>query len=302
MNNAARSEPTFFSGNALPEPGETEVEPPTAWTAHTGGLGEETGEDADGQVSEASHLEVLRHKSFADCTPDELRSLFAAATRLPIPMRRSRRHRADRQGAPDFRRTLRASFRTGAEPVHRAWRVRRRVPRKMVLLLDVSGSMAPYTRALLFFAHVVVRTERRCEVFCFSTRLTRVTNELAAGSPDEALRRATGEVVDWEGGTRIGESLKRFLDGYGHGGLARGAVVVICSDGLEFGDPAMLGHQVSRLCRLAHRIVWFNPLKQDPGYEPLARGMTAALPHVQVFSSGHNLASLVEGLTRALDS
>ncbi|MGW5201015.1 vWA domain-containing protein [Streptomyces spiralis] len=290
----------FFSGHesmSMPEP--QRDAPAVMRTAHTAGLADPSDEDADQQVAMASHVELLRKKSFADCTEDELHTLFAVGARLPVATRRSRRYRAARKGSPDFQRTLRASFRTGAEPVRRAWRVRRLRPRRVVLLLDVSGSMAAYSRALLFFAHAGVRAQRGWEVFCFGTRLTRVTRELAQGTPDEALRRAAEEVVDWDGGTRIGDSLKRFLDGYGHGGLARGAWVVVCSDGLEFGDPELLGQQMLRLSRLAHRVVWLNPLKEDPAYEPLVRGMQAALPHIDVFSSGHNLAGLVEGLAGA---
>jgi uncharacterized protein with von Willebrand factor type A (vWA) domain len=152
--------------------------------------------------------------------------------------------------------------------------------------------MADYSRALVMFAHAALRADRRFEAFCFGTRLTRVTRALAGSDPNEGLERAAAEVVDWEGGTRIGESLKRFLDDFGHGGVARGAVVVICSDGLDVGDPELLAAQMARLKRLAHRVVWINPLKEDPAYEPLARGMKAALPHIDVFASGHNLASL----------
>jgi uncharacterized protein with von Willebrand factor type A (vWA) domain len=161
-----------------------------------------------------------------------------------------------------------------------------------VLLLDVSRSMSPYSRALFVFAHAALRAEPRWEAFCFGTRLTRLTRVLAGSDADEALRRASAEALDWDGGTRIGASLKTFLDRYGHAGLARGSVVVVCSDGLDTGDPALLDEQAARLSRLAHRLVWLNPLKEDPAYEPLARGMAAALPHVDVFASGHNLASL----------
>jgi uncharacterized protein len=154
--------------------------------------------------------------------------------------------------------------------------------------------MAEYSRALLVLAHGVLRAQRRAEVFCFGTRLSRVTPALTIRDTDEALRRAAAEVVDWDGGTRIGESLKQFLDGHGHRGSARGALVVLCSDGLDVGDPGVLAQQMERLARLAHRIVWLNPLKRDPAYEPLARGMTAALPFVDVFASGHDFASLEE--------
>jgi uncharacterized protein len=217
-----------------------------------------------------------------------------ARLRLVAPPRLTRRRRASASGELDLRRTVRRALRTGGDPARILRRARRRRPRRFVLLLDVSGSMSAYSRALLVFAHAALRVDPRWEAFCFGTRLTRVTRALGGSDPDEALRRATADVVDWDGGTRIGESLKAFLDGFGHGGLARGAVVVVCSDGLDTGDPALLGEQMARLARLAHTTVWLNPLREDPRYEPLARGMAAALPHVDVFASGHNLASLEE--------
>ena len=246
------------------------------------------------EVGLASRAELLREKSFARCSPEELTQLAELMARidLPVPRRRTRRREPARVGLPDLRRTLRRSFRTGGEPLERAWRRRRKRTRRLVLLLDVSGSMDAYSRALVMFAHAALRSDRRWEAFCFGTRLTRVTRALAGSDPDEALRRAAADVVDWDGGTRIGDSLRRFLDEHGHGGLARGAVVVLCSDGLEVGDPELLGEQMARLSRLAHRVVWLNPLKEDPAYEPLARGMRAALPHVDHFASGHSLASL----------
>jgi uncharacterized protein with von Willebrand factor type A (vWA) domain len=249
--------------------------------------------DEDGSAL-ASAVELLREKSFARCSPEELTQLAELMSRVPlaVPLRRSRRLTPSRSGAPDLRRTLRRSFRTAGEPLERAWRTRRKRRRRLVLLLDVSGSMADYSRALVMFAHAALRADRRFEAFCFGTRLTRVTRALARGDANEALARAAAEVVDWDGGTRIGESLKWFLDDFGHGGMARGAVVVVCSDGLDVGDPALLREQMARLSRLAHRVVWVNPLKEDPAYEPLARGMKAALPYVDVFTSGHNLASL----------
>jgi uncharacterized protein len=249
---------------------------------------------ADVEVALASEIELLRSKSFSKCSPDELAQLAAlmAKVRFAVATRRSRRRRGARAGEPDFRRTLRRSFRTSGEPVDRLWRERRRRNRRLVLLLDVSGSMADYSRALVLFARAALRADRRWEAFCFGTRLTRVTRQLATGTTDAALRRAAAEVVDWEGGTRIGVSLERFLRDFG--GLARGAVVVICSDGLEVGDPEHLRKQMARLALLAHRIVWLNPLQESPEYEPLARGMAAALPYVDVFASGHNLASLEE--------
>lgn len=256
-------------------------------------------EEVEVDLALASPVELLREKSFARCSPEELAEIGALMTQVPlsVPPRRTRRRAPSHRGAPDLRRTLRSSFRTGGEPLERAWRARRPRPRRLVLLLDVSGSMADYSRALLLFAHAVLRAGPRWEVFCFGTRLTRLTRALGGADLDEALDRAAGEVVDWSGGTRIGDSLKRFLDDYGHPGLARGAVVVICSDGLEIGDPGVLGEQMARLSRLAHRVVWLNPLQEDPAYEPLARGMQAALPYVDVFAGGHSLASLEDVAT-----
>jgi uncharacterized protein len=249
----------------------------------------------------ASTVETLKRKRFSQCTPEELAELarVMARVRLAVPSRRTRRRRRAPAGSPDLRRTLRRSLRTGGEPVERAWRERRRRPRRLVLVLDVSGSMADYSRALLVFAHAALRGDRRWEAFCFGTRLTRVTTALGAAHPDNALARAAATVVDWDGGTRIGDSLKTFLDRFGHGGVARGAVVVICSDGLDVGEPELLAEQMARLSRLAHAVVWLNPLKEDPAYEPLARGMRAALPYVDVFASAHDVASL-EGLGREL--
>ena len=244
----------------------------------------------------ASPAERLRRKSFAACTPEELRELAAlmATLRLAPPPRRSRRRRPAAARELDVRRTVRRALRTGGDPALLARRRRQLRPRRVVLLLDVSRSMSPYSRALLVFAHAALRSSPRWEAFCFGTRLTRLTHALATWNPDEALRRTTADVVDWDGGTRIGESLKAFLDRFGHGGLARGSVVVVCSDGLDTGDPALVAEQMARLRRLAHLVVWLNPLKEDPRYEPLARGMAAALPHVDVFLGGHDLGSLEE--------
>jgi uncharacterized protein with von Willebrand factor type A (vWA) domain len=250
----------------------------------------------------ASTVETLRRKRFSRCSAEELERLAAVMARMDIavPTRRSRRLRRARVGGPDLRRTIRRSFRTGGEPVERAWRARRLASRRLVLVLDVSGSMSDYSRALLVFAHAAVRSNRRWEAFCFGTRLTRLTRALATSHPDDALAGAAEAVVDWDGGTRIGESLKSLLDSHGEGGVVRGAVVLVCSDGLDVGDPELLREQTERLARLAHAIVWLNPLSDDPGYEPLARGMRAALPHVDVFASGHDLAS-VEAVMRELE-
>jgi uncharacterized protein len=244
------------------------------------------------EVALASRRELLRTKSFAELSKEELAELaeLMQRLRLNVPSRRTRRREPAQRGSPDLRRTLRRSFRTGGEPVERAWRARRRRRRRLVLLLDVSGSMSDYSRALVLFARAALRADARWEAFCFGTRLTRVTRALAAADAKEALRRAAEEVVDWNGGTRIGDAVRDLM----RTNVARGAVVVICSDGLDIGEPEELRAQMARLSRLAHRIVWLNPLKEDPAYEPLARGMHAALPYVDVFLSGHNLASLQE--------
>jgi uncharacterized protein len=255
------------------------------------------------ELSLASRTELLREKSFSALSEQELAEVAELMRRieLAVPLRRSRRHVAAAGGVPDLRRTLRRSFRTGGEPIERAWRRRRTRRRRLVLIVDVSGSMADYSRALVLFAHAAVRADARWEAFAFGTRLTRLTRALTRRDPAAALAQAAAEVVDWDGGTRLGDSLRAFLDDYGHAGVARGAVVVICSDGLEVGDPEVVAEQMARLSRLARRVVWLNPLQEDPRYEPLARGMRAALPYVDVFASGHDLASL-EALGRRLAS
>jgi hypothetical protein len=295
---------TFFAGGGQPSARRAAtraVRLPVGAVEDEQEPGEEPAE-ASRRVALASRVELLKRKSFADCSPDELADLGRLMERLrvAVPVRRSRRRRPARAGAPDLARTLRRSFRTAGEPVELAWRERRHRPRRVVLLLDVSGSMTSYSRGLVMFAHAALRADRRWEAFCFGTRLTRVTLALASQDPSEALGRAAKEVVDWDGGTRIGESLKAFLDGHGHGGMARGAVIVICSDGLDVGDPGLLAEQMARLGRLAYRIVWLNPLKASPSYEPLARGMRAALPHVDLFAECSSLADL-EAAGRALE-
>jgi uncharacterized protein with von Willebrand factor type A (vWA) domain len=247
------------------------------------------GEDAEG--------EVLREKSFADLTEEERHRVALMIRRLAVrvPTRRTRRLRPAATGSRfDVKRTLRRSLRTQGEPFHRAWRDRRSRARPLVLILDVSGSMTPYARALMQFAFAAMAAGRRVEVFCFGTRLTRVTRTLHTKDPDRAMHEVGKLVEDWEGGTRIGASLKSLLDEWSQRTALRGSVAVLCSDGLERGDPDLLRDQMARLRRLVHRLVWVNPLKGSPRYEPLARGMAAALPSIDVFLPGHNLESLEE--------
>jgi uncharacterized protein with von Willebrand factor type A (vWA) domain len=250
----------------------------------------------------ASAAEVLREKSFADLSEGERRRVAHLIRRLAVsaPIRRTRRLRPSPSGDRfDMRRTLRKSLRTEGEPFHRAWRGRGSRSRPLVLILDVSGSMGPYSRALMQFAFAAMAAGRKVEVFCFGTRLTRITRSLRTKDPDRALRDLGRLVADWEGGTRIGPSIKQLLDRWSQRTALRGSIAVICSDGLERGDPELLRHQMARLRRLVHRIVWVNPLKGSPRYEPLARGMAAALPSIDVFLPGHNLDSLEE-LSRVL--
>jgi uncharacterized protein with von Willebrand factor type A (vWA) domain len=245
----------------------------------------------------ASAVEVLRDKSFADLSEEERLRVAHVIRRLAVsaPARRTRRLRPAPTGSRfDLRRTLRRSLRTEGEPFRRAWRDRGTRARPLVLILDVSGSMAPYSRALMQFAFAAMAAGRKVEVFCFGTRLTRVTRTLRAKDPDRALHEVGKLVADWEGGTRIGASLKQLLDGWSQRAALRGSIAVICSDGLERDDPALLRQQMAKLRRLAHRVVWVNPLKGSPHYEPLARGMAAAIPSIDVFLPGHNLESLEE--------
>jgi uncharacterized protein with von Willebrand factor type A (vWA) domain len=263
------------------------------------------GDEAEGEASiriVASAMEVLREKSFADLTEEERRRVAQVIRKLAVqvPVRKTRRYRPATSGPRfDVRRTIRRSLRTQGEPFHRAWRARGSRTRPLVLILDISGSMAPYSRALVQFAFAAMAAGRRVEVFCFGTRLTRVTRTLRTKDPDRAMHEIGRLVEDWEGGTRIGASLKELLDGWSQRAALRGSVAVVCSDGLERGEPDVLREQMARLRRLVHKIVWVNPLKGSPHYEPLARGMAAALPSIDEFLPGHNLESLEE-LSRAL--
>jgi uncharacterized protein len=246
----------------------------------------------------ASNVETLKHRSFGECTDEELAAIRRIMKRIKFtpPKRRTRRTQTAKDGRkPDMRRTIRESLRTNGEMVELYWRRRRVRLRPLVLILDVSGSMSDYSRALLQFAYSAKRASQKVEVFCFGTRLSQVTKPLQTRKPDEALERAAKLVVDWEGGTRIGESIDHFVRKWGRRGMCRGGVVVICSDGLDRGDPELLSDSMERLSRLCHNIVWMNPHKgNNADYQPQTVGMMAAAPHIDVILSGHDLSSLEE--------
>jgi uncharacterized protein with von Willebrand factor type A (vWA) domain len=257
----------------------------------------DTGEPESRTRATATATEILRHRDLAELSVAErahLRSLLALLRPAP-PTRPSRRRAPARRGGADPRRTLRAALRTDGELCAPLYRDRSRRPRKVVLLVDVSGSMEPYADALLRFAHVVVRrAPSSTEVFTLGTRLTRVTRELRLRDPEHALSAAGHAIPDWSGGTRLGEVLAAFVDRWGRRGAARRAVVVVFSDGWERGDTALLGTQLDRLRRLAHRLVWVNPHVGKTGYAPVQGGIVAALPYLDDLLAGHSLATLEE--------
>ncbi|MCW2541089.1 MAG: hypothetical protein JWN95_2814 [Frankiales bacterium] len=258
--------------------------------------GEEEEDQPDFTV-QASRHEVLRSKDVVTLTPlerEQLRRLFA----LLAPRtsgRRSRRYGPASRGAIDRSRSVRRMLRSGGEPDTLLRRRRRTTPRRLVLLIDVSGSMSSYADLLLRFAHAATRaTPARTEVFTLGTRLTRITRELRIRDPDRALTAAGSAVPDWSGGTRLGDTLRAFLDRWGQRGVARGAVVVLCSDGWERGETTELSQQLARLARLAHKFIWVNPHKGKDGFAPLTAGMVAALPYVDELVAGHSFKSLEE--------
>ena len=242
-----------------------------------------------------SDVDQLRRKDFAACTPAELeeimRLLRARTVRATQRSRRMRRSRRD-HGRHDTRATMSHALRSGGEIAHVVHRESTQRERRVVLLCDVSGSMESYARALLHFLHIAVVGQGRVEAFAVGTRLTRLTRQLSSRDPDAALGQAIERVLDWSGGTRLGEGIGTFNDRFGMPGMARGAIVVILSDGLDRGDPEHLAAEMARLQRAAHRTIWVNPLKASAGYEPLARGMAAALPYVDKFVEGHSASSL----------
>ncbi|WP_084518191.1 vWA domain-containing protein [Microtetraspora niveoalba] len=288
---------TAYFGGERPRPA-ARVTPAVAVTRfvlHQEGSGERDegrGEESAAAAT-ASEIEVLRHRDVARMTAAERREVarLLGMLRSARERRRSRRRTPSHRGALDGRRTVREAVRRGGEPARLRFRAPGEKPRRVVMLVDVSGSMAPYADTLLRFAHALVRAEPRAtEVFSVGTRLTRVTAELRQRDPAAAMDAVSAAIPDWSGGTRLGEELKELLrlpD-------PRGAVVVIASDGWERGDASLLGRQMERLARLAHRVIWVNPHKGDPAYRPLTAGMRAALPYITDFVAGHSLAAFEE--------
>lgn len=267
-------------------------------TSATPGLdarGESEVEDMS-MLAAASTSERLAARDFSECSAEELALLRRLVEQLPLvpPQRRGRRLRRHARGTRlDVRTTLRKAYRTGGDPVRQARRRHAERPRRVVLIADVSGSMEPYARVYLHLMRGAVRA-LGSEAFVFATRLTRLTRQLAAGGPDYAYSKVAQTTPDWAGGTRIGSALTRFLDEHGRRGVARGAIVVIVSDGWEIGDPGEVGEAMRRLGRLAHHVIWVNPRSAASEFQPLAGGMAAALPHVDTFLSGHSVRALEE--------
>jgi uncharacterized protein with von Willebrand factor type A (vWA) domain len=262
----------------------------------TGERGEHDGREVAVPVA-ASDEERLRSRRFDALEPGELARLYRLMTRLQVatPTRRTRRAERGRRGEHlDMRRTLRGSMRTAGDPIRLARRRRRVVRRRLVMLCDISGSMEPYARAYLQFLSSAARPGSHAEAFVFATRLTRITRALASRSPELAIQRAAAAAPDWSSGTRIGDALRAFNDRHGRRGMARGAVIVILSDGWERGDPMLVGREMARLARLAHRIVWVNPRIAAGGFSVQSGGMLAALPHCDALVSGHNFQALTE--------
>jgi uncharacterized protein with von Willebrand factor type A (vWA) domain len=261
-----------------------------------------SGGDDDGDTvvrAVASDVETLRHRDVAELSASEQAAVAAMFRQLDpvVPTRRSLRFRPARRGEIDGARTLREQLRHGGEPARLRRRNRGRRPRRVVILVDVSGSMGPYADSQIRWAHLLARANLgRTEVFTIGTRLTRVTKAMSSRDAEVALHAAGETVPDWSGGTRLGEVLGAFLDRWGQRGLARQAVVVVMSDGWERGDSAELAEQMERLHRLAHRVVWINPHQGKEGYQPLQSGIIAALPFVDNFIAGHSIATFEQAL------
>ena len=300
-----RGDPNLAPGRSRPQQRSDQSSDSRRGAAGARRIGDDHGDDDDDDDDEvagetlamtASSDEYLHQADYAALTPDELMSLRELMTqiRLAPPKRTRRRTRRSSRGRRlDMRATIRRSQRTAGDPVERIRRRQTVRPRRLVMLADISGSMEPYARAYLQLLHCAAGSAN-AETFVFATRLTRLTRQLRIRNPNVALQRAAASAPDWAGGTRLGDALKAFNDGWGRRGLARGAVLLIVSDGWDAGDPALVAEQMERLSRLAHRVVWVNPRKQSQQFQPLVGAMAAALPHVDAFVSGHSLEAMSE--------
>jgi len=270
--------------------------PPGATTKTDGESDEDEIEQLVLEITKTySKQERLRQKDFGDLTPEETEDVRRLIQELAwkLGQRRTRRFRPGRGARPDLRRSLRRNLRYGGEMLVLPRRERKRQPRPLVVIADVSGSMERYTQLLLLFVHSLsAELTQHVESFVFSTRLTRITHQLRNGNVERALHEVSHSVHDWSGGTRIGEALRTFNFRWGRRVLNRGAVVLLISDGWDRGDPEMLEQEIARLQRTCYRLVWLNPLLGSQRYEPLTRGLQAALPYVDDFLPVHNLASL----------
>jgi uncharacterized protein len=297
----SRGDPGAAAASSTPMPRSTESSDSRSGASGSGRSGQDSSpgtEEVEGETlaMTASTDEYLHTADFAALTPAEMMAMrnLMAEMRLAPPMRRRRRTQRSPIGRRlDMRATIRRSHRTGGDPVDRILRQPTVRPRRLVMLADISGSMEPYARAYLQLLHCAAGGAR-AETFVFATRLTRLTRQLRIRNPNVALQRAAASAPDWAGGTRVGEALKAFNDGWGRRGLARGAVLLIVSDGWDAGDPAQVAEQMARLSRLAHKVVWVNPRKQSGTFQPLVGGMAAALPYIDDFVSGHSTAAMGE--------
>jgi uncharacterized protein with von Willebrand factor type A (vWA) domain len=290
----------FNARDGLPRPRPAASFAAPSQLPDTDSVGEGGADDVETIYASASDTEVLRHRDVAMLSAAERQRLAAmfVTIRARPPMRRTARHQPWHRGQVDAHRTLRTSLRRMGEPAQISWRRQGRKPRRVVLLVDVSGSMSSYADALLRLAHrltVVLRAQGGVvETFTVGTRLTHVTRAMRVRDPERALVGAGETVPDWSGGTRLGETMRIFVDRWGQRGMARGSVVVVFSDGWERGDPGLLAEQMERLHRVAHRVVWVNPHRGKAGYEAVQQGVLAVLPHVDEFVAGHSLATYAE--------
>ena len=270
--------------SAFPTPAAVPAESP---------IGEADGVAPGGlRYSPSERLSAADRSALEPADATEVARLVRALSSSPATvLTRRYRRSAGRTTRLDLRRSIGCSLRADGELIELHYRRRRRLARRVAVLCDVSGSMEPYVPAILRFAYALAQRRTRVEVFALGTRLTRLTRALSGRDPQVALAAAGAAIPDFSGGTRLGATLCEFNDRFGVRGAARSAIVVICSDGIDRGDPDLVAREMGRLSRVAHMVLWANPLKGSPGYAPLARGMAAALPYVDEFLAGDGPAA-----------